>query len=832
MALKLIIPFPIFSPPPNHNPNLNPNPPNHRPATEIRFSRWNNANAEEFNQRRRAQQEIEDDIRRHRRFDSATKITQSYDSSTSTATNGVAFKSAGTPSSPSRPSIPGRKSKYSKPATNSSVDHPAFRKISKREKTTNKSPEKPAASKSNISITEDGLSYVIDGAPFEFKYSYTEAPKAKPLKLREAAFSPFGPTTMGRPWTGRAPLPPSKKKLKEFDSFQLPPPNKKGVKPVQKPGPYLPGTGPRYVSTREEILGEPLTAEEVRELVESVKRSSRQLNMGRDGLTHNMLDNIHAHWKRRRACKIKCKGVCTVDMDNVCEQLEERTGGKIIYRRGGVLYLFRGRNYNYRNRPHFPLMLWKPITPVYPRLIQQVPDGLTLEEATEMRKKGRKLIPICKLGKNGVYCDLAKNVREAFEVCELVRINCQGMNGSDYRKIGAKLRDLVPCVLISFEREHILMWRGQEWKSSILKPGNDSEDAKESKVDGSISVAPPTAGNGSAPSHTQMLLVEGGSLNTFNSSISPKGYEEVQSALRENLSSIDGEEPFSVTKLSFADDNEQLSADESLSLADDDEPFSDSENLSSADDDEPFLASDSTTNVMEINETISATGCSNDKSDAMKNIFENVSKLENSGVGNDTSEPVSDTNECQTVLDNKGSVLGESAALSVGSETTLGSAESTRDQSEHFYVGSLNHDYQQNPSEVPEDHNVLTRLHGPSLEIVLHLMRQAVENGSAVVLDDATLDADSIYERSVAFAKSAPPGPVFQQRSRKIAIQKGEKKEAGHLKMKREVPNMVVSENRGNVRQSNRKKTKNSDEIEHGLDVVLSPQGSLKIDEL
>lgn len=37
-----------------------------------------------------------------------------------------------------------------------------------------------------------------------------------------------------------------------------------------------------------------------------------------------MLDNIHAHWKRRRVCKIKCKGVCTVDMDNVCQQLEVR----------------------------------------------------------------------------------------------------------------------------------------------------------------------------------------------------------------------------------------------------------------------------------------------------------------------------------------------------------------------------------------------------------------------------------------------------------------------------------------------------------------------------
>lgn len=138
----------------------------------------------------------------------------------------------------------------------------------------------PIHSKANLKISEDGVSYVIDGAPFEFKYSYTETPKVKPLKLREPPFAPFGPTTMGRPWTGRAPLPPSKKKLKEFDSFELPPPNKKGVKPVQKPGPFLPGTGPRYVSIREEILGEPLTDEEVRDLVNSCIRSRRQLNMG------------------------------------------------------------------------------------------------------------------------------------------------------------------------------------------------------------------------------------------------------------------------------------------------------------------------------------------------------------------------------------------------------------------------------------------------------------------------------------------------------------------------------------------------------------------------
>ena len=87
--------------------------------------------------------------------------------------------------------------------------------------------------------------------------------KVKPLKLREPPIAPFGPSTMPRPWTGRKPMTSSKKKI-EFDSFQLPPPHKKGVKPVQAPGPFLPGSGPKYVESREEILGGPLTKEEIK----------------------------------------------------------------------------------------------------------------------------------------------------------------------------------------------------------------------------------------------------------------------------------------------------------------------------------------------------------------------------------------------------------------------------------------------------------------------------------------------------------------------------------------------------------------------------------------
>lgn len=78
--------------------------------------------------------------------------------------------------------------------------------------------------------------------------------------------------------------------------------------------------------------------------------------------------------------------------------LQEKAGGKIIHRVGGVVYLFRGRNYDHRKRPQLPMMLWKPAAPVYPKLIQDAPEGLTKEEADELREKGKSLLPICKLG--------------------------------------------------------------------------------------------------------------------------------------------------------------------------------------------------------------------------------------------------------------------------------------------------------------------------------------------------------------------------------------------------------------------------------------------------
>ncbi|KAI4383015.1 hypothetical protein MLD38_008899 [Melastoma candidum] len=329
-------------------------------------------------------------------------------------------------------------------------------------------------SRRSILIGTSGLTYHLPGAPFDFQFSYSESPGVAPLAIREPAFLPFAPPSMPRPWTGKAPLKGKDgKKVRLFDSFDPPPPGKKGVKYVESPGPFWAGKYPVDGRTREEILGEPLKRWEVRMLVGPHVSDNRQVNLGRDGMTHNMLELIHSHWKRRRVCKVRCRGVPTVDMDNISRVLEEKTGGKIIHRVGGILYLFRGRNYNYRTRPQYPLMLWKPAAPVYPKLIQKSPGGLTEDEANELKSKAKNLAPICKLGKNGIYLNLVTDVRNAFEGSPLVKINCTGMHASDYKKLGAKLRDLVPCVLLSFDDEQILMWRGHDWKS--IYPNSPTE---------------------------------------------------------------------------------------------------------------------------------------------------------------------------------------------------------------------------------------------------------------------------------------------------------------------------------------------------------------------
>ncbi|GFY92409.1 RNA-binding CRS1 / YhbY (CRM) domain-containing protein [Actinidia rufa] len=307
-----------------------------------------------------------------------------------------------------------------------------------------KTPYRPPSS-----LDRGGAKPTRSDLPFDFRFSYTESdPAVRPIGLREPKYSPFGPDRLDRVWTGVC-APAVDPRVGSVED--------------EKEDPKL---EEKRAKMRERILGEPLTSAERKALVDRCQRNrtKRQINLGRDGLTHNMLNDIHNHWKHSEAVRIKCMGVPTVDMKRVCTQLEDKTFGKIINRQGGVLVLYRGRNYNPKKRPAIPLMLWKPHDPVYPRLIKTTIDGLSIEETKEMRKKGLAVPPLTKLAKNGYYGSLVPMVRDAFLASELVRIDCQGLEKSDLKKVGCKLRDLVPCVLVTFDKEQIVVWRGNDYK--------------------------------------------------------------------------------------------------------------------------------------------------------------------------------------------------------------------------------------------------------------------------------------------------------------------------------------------------------------------------------
>eukprot|EP00252_Welwitschia_mirabilis_P016993 TRINITY_DN37793_c0_g1_i1.p1 TRINITY_DN37793_c0_g1~~TRINITY_DN37793_c0_g1_i1.p1 ORF type:complete len:764 (+),score=167.30 TRINITY_DN37793_c0_g1_i1:193-2484(+) len=640
----------------------------------------------------------------------------------------------------------------------------------------------------------DGIAFKLPEAPFQYQYSYTETPKEKPLKLREN-YLPFGPDSMGRPWTGKAPKRPSKKKRPEFDSFKPPPANKKGVKPVQSPGPFLPGQKPKVARSREEILGEPLTKEERLDLIRGCMRSKRQLHIGRDGLTHNMLENIHAHWKRRRVCKIKCLGIPTIDMANICEKLEEKTGGKVIHRQGGVIFLFRGRNYNYKTRQVFPLMLWKPRTPVYPKLIQKAPGGLTIEEADALRAKGRSVPPICTLAKNGVYINLVRDVRDAFEVCELVRIDCQKLKSSDFKKIGAKLKDLVPCVLLSFEDQHLLMWRGKDWKpmekaeAVTVQARGNSED--HDKVDSGCA------------SFSELGLTHDLKLENDLDCVKDTVMEEVS----ENVLSFRNVEDAAATKLIA----ESQTSDEYLDSNVKEDICQDTGSCTLSPPKNEYQAEEDEIDFGKKEHLLATrvqSKCLLDKTPVhgKANVFDTDTSAEGKSLSNASENQIYSSNP-NLVSDSE--MQPPRAQCTIMETVFIGEDKKYTDVYQNQTLSKA-------PDLLMDKEDASVTLMPSSASNMKRssdlntLWLKAIEDGNLILLNESDLDPDTILQKAIAFAQNAPPGPVFR---RSYKSGKLEKKKAKRQKEKRELEN-------------------NNHEIERKPAAVEDSGGSLPLDEL
>lgn len=138
-----------------------------------------------------------------------------------------------------------------------------------------------------VVVGESGVSYLLPDAPFEFQFSYSETPKVKPIAFREPAFLPFGPPTMSRPWTGKAPLKSKKEKeLKRQKRVRLVPSSpseerKESERMVMETSRKITGNYRMHRRSREEILGKPLSRSEIRALVKPCLSRNRQVNLGK-----------------------------------------------------------------------------------------------------------------------------------------------------------------------------------------------------------------------------------------------------------------------------------------------------------------------------------------------------------------------------------------------------------------------------------------------------------------------------------------------------------------------------------------------------------------------
>lgn len=402
-------------------------------------------------------------------------------------------------------------------------------------------------------------------------------------------------------------------------------------------------------------------------------------------------------------------------------------------------------------------------------------------------------------------------------------------------------------MLISFEREHILMWRGRDWKSSLPKLVDDSE-AKNSETDGEISLTSHLEGQVVTSIPKQEVL---SSLRTFspsNSSSSNEdrkvvGGEGTSTKLEDNLPLLnDASSLVSGSVLITSDVCQNSETDNAISLT----PHFEGQAVTVS----SISRSDGLTNIETLSsstspisrrvvEIVGAEGTNIESENHIAQANDTSSLVDHSGsnpmevyrsktpstcasYGDDASEGSTESHGSKTVSHTIDSSNDEATALSLGENISLETViDAGNLENPLSVVPPFCSELQYSP-EMLQNHNDLTKLSSPWTERVKALWKEAIEGGMAAVLDDSSLDADIVYKRAVSLTQSAPPGPVFRHRRRKVEVQKVEEPKTEDLEVKEVV---TVSQKEGS------EKKRSINRRHKGIRGVV-PKGSLGVDEL
>ncbi|KAJ7543223.1 hypothetical protein O6H91_09G030000 [Diphasiastrum complanatum] len=88
-----------------------------------------------------------------------------------------------------------------------------------------------------------------------------------------------------------------------------------------------------------------LSDSELKRLRNLSLRATFRLKIGKEGVTHSVVESIHQQWRQAEIVRVKCEGPPAVNMKKTHEELEEKTGGLVIWRSGSALTIYRGQDY-------------------------------------------------------------------------------------------------------------------------------------------------------------------------------------------------------------------------------------------------------------------------------------------------------------------------------------------------------------------------------------------------------------------------------------------------------------------------------------------------------
>ncbi|XP_050258725.1 CRM-domain containing factor CFM3, chloroplastic/mitochondrial [Quercus robur] len=87
--------------------------------------------------------------------------------------------------------------------------------------------------------------------------------------------------------------------------------------------------------------------EELRRLRREGMYIRERISIPKAGITKEVLEKIHAKWRKEEVVRLKFHEVLAHDMKTAHEIVERRTGGLVIWRSGSVMVVYRGSNYEW-----------------------------------------------------------------------------------------------------------------------------------------------------------------------------------------------------------------------------------------------------------------------------------------------------------------------------------------------------------------------------------------------------------------------------------------------------------------------------------------------------